>query len=49
VTPTRFLPWHGRTVPASARVRRAGLSGLLDALNDRIGEAFRRPAPALAG
>src|SRR5687768_9832293 len=46
VTPTRFLPWHGRTAPASARARHTGLGARLQALAGRIGEAFRRPAPA---
>ncbi len=49
VTPTRFLPWHGRTVPASARARGSGLAARLRGVVERVGDAFRRPVPALAG
>jgi PPOX class probable F420-dependent enzyme len=47
VTPTRFLPWHGRTVPASARVPSGPLSGLRRLLERAFAPpVVRRPAPA---
>jgi PPOX class probable F420-dependent enzyme len=41
VTPTRFLPWHGRTTPAATR-RLDGLRGL-------VGRWTRSLRPVLAG
>ncbi len=40
ITPTRFLPWHGRTTPAS-RVEPG--PSLLDRLRRRLEAAWRRP------
>jgi hypothetical protein len=49
VRPTRFLPWHGRTVPASAQSPRGGVMAALRDAAGRIAGGLRRPAPALAG
>ena len=43
IVPTRFLPWHGRTLPASARGASRGGS-----IDRRLGEAIRRAAATLA-
>lgn len=49
VRPTRFLPWHGRTVPASAMPQPAGWRGALRRVADRIAPppTARRATPAL--
>jgi PPOX class probable F420-dependent enzyme len=49
VTPTRFLPWHGRTTPTSA-MPRPGLAARFRALGERLAAplALRKPTPATA-
>ena len=51
ITPTRFLPWHGRTTPASARADGAGLRAALRGAGARLAGLLggRRPLPAFAG
>ena len=51
VTPTRFLPWHGRTIPASARPARPGIGRAVREAGARLAGllAGRGPTPALAG
>ena len=51
VTPTRFLPWHGRTSPARARAERPALAGAFRDVGVRLAGLLgaRRPAPAFAG
>ena len=51
VTPTRFLPWHGRTIPASARADRPGIGGAVREAGLRLAGLLgaRRPTPAFAG
>ncbi len=52
IVPTRFLPWHGRTAPASARVgagRGSGYRRLTDAIRRAAATlAARQPGPAPA-
>jgi PPOX class probable F420-dependent enzyme len=50
VTPTRFLPWHGRTTPPSA-VPAVGLGGALRGMAARLRGSLgsRRAIPAFAG
>jgi PPOX class probable F420-dependent enzyme len=49
VTPTRFLPWHGRTVPPRARAQSGPLGGLRRLLERVFAPpAVRRSAPAVA-
>src|SRR5688572_11877203 len=43
IVPTRFLPWHGRTLPASARGSSDGGS-----IDRRLADAIRRAAATLA-
>ncbi|HEX5015852.1 MAG TPA: pyridoxamine 5'-phosphate oxidase family protein [Candidatus Limnocylindrales bacterium] len=41
IVPTRYLPWHGRTTPASAR-------GELPSIDQRLAAAIRRVAATVA-
>jgi PPOX class probable F420-dependent enzyme len=43
ITPTRYLPWHGRTVPASARSARPSAWPPLRPAFERVFGALRRP------
>ena len=42
ITPTRFLPWHGRTIPATARAA-APLDRRLAAAIDRVAAGIAKP------
>jgi PPOX class probable F420-dependent enzyme len=49
IRPTRFLPWHGRTVPPRARAQSGPLGGLRRLLERVFAPpAVRRSAPAVA-
>ena len=42
IVPTRYLPWHGRTEPASARAE-------APSIDQRLAAAIRRVAATVAG